>query len=245
LLPADAHRAALALTPALAHPEIVSTSQEDNESAPNLYIEFEEDETVGAAAAAEVISDVEAIGVAPHGRVPRRGPGWAWSALSSRGRRAVAGAVVLIGLGAAVGDALVAQAAQRAADRPTVALVDASYTITLDGSGLNLLINVTDTGTAPVTVTQAQVQGLGVNLRYSGIPLSVGRAQQLELVLSGEYDCVLAASSDGTAASPKTVRVTVRTVHGTVSTLDLVLPASAELPGRWRGDRAGLCGWGS
>jgi hypothetical protein len=41
------------------------------------------------------------------------------------------------------------------------------------------------------------------------------------------------------------VRVTVRTVHGTVSTLDLVLPASAELPGRWRGDRAGFCSWGS
>jgi hypothetical protein len=229
----------------LPHPEIVSTSQEDNESAPNLYIEFEEDEAAGSAAAAEVISDVEAIGVAPHGRVPRRGPGWAWAALPSRGRRAVASAVVLIGLGGAVGDTLVAQAAQRAADRPTVALVDASYTTTMDGSGLNLLLNVTDTGTGPVTVTQAQVRGPGVNLNYSGVPLSVNRAQQLELVLSGEYDCVLAASSDGTPASPKTVRITVRTVHGTVGTLDLVLPESAQLPGRWRGDRAGLCGWGS
>jgi len=223
----------------------VSASQEDNESAPNLYIEFEDDEAAGAAGKAEVISDVEAIGVAPHGRTPRRGPGWAWAALPSRGRKAVVGTVVLIGLGAAVGDTLVAQAAQRAADRPTVALVDAAYTTTLDGSGLNLLLNVADTGTAPVTVTQAQVQGPGVNLRYSGIPLSVSRAQQLELVLSGEYDCVLAASADGTPASPKTVRVTVRTVHGTVSTLDLVLPPSAELPGRWRGGRAGLCGWGS
>jgi hypothetical protein len=234
----------------------VSTSQEDNESAPNLYIEFEEDEAAGAAGEIEVVSDVEAIGVAPPGRAMTlgtgwgratdwgRGPGWAWAALPSRARKAVLGTVVLVGIGAAVGDTLAAQAAQRAADKATVAVVDASYTTTLDGSGLNLLLNVADTGTAAVTVTQARVQGTGVDLSYSGIPLSIGRAQQLELVLSGEYDCVL-ASSGGVAASPKTVRVTVRTVHGTVSTLDLVLPASAELPGRWRGDRAGFCGWGS
>ena len=221
----------------------MSTSQEDNESAPNLYIEFEEDEAAGAADVAVVVSDVEAIGAAPRGRPARRGPGLAWGALPRRGRKVVLGTVVLLGLGGAIGDALVAQAAQRAQDRATVALVDASYTTTLDGSGLDLLLNVADTGSAPVTVTQAEVQGPGLNLRYSGSPLSVTRAQQSELVLSGEYDCVL-AESEGVAQSPTTVQVTVRTVYGTVSTLDLALPASAELPGRWQGGRAGLCGWG-
>ncbi len=227
----------------------MSASQEDNESAPNLYIEFEDDEAAGAAGEIEVVGDVEAIGVAPPGRALRgspgwgRSPGWAWATLPSRARKVMLGTVVLAGVGAGVGDTLAAQAAQRAADRATVAVVDASYTSTLDGSGLNLLLSVADTGTAAVTVTQARVQGPGVDLRYSGIPLSVGRAQQLELVLTGEYDCVL-ASSKGVPASPKTVRVTVRTVHGTVSTLDLVLPASAELPGRWQGGRAGFCGWG-
>jgi hypothetical protein len=220
----------------------VSTSQEDNESAPNIYIEFEDEEAAGVVGEAELVSDVEAIGVAPRSRTPRRGPAWAWAALPARGRKVVAGTVILLGLAAAIGDTLVAQAAQRAADRATVALVDAAYTTTLDGSGLDLLLDVADTGTAPVTVTQAQVQGPGLNLRYSGTPMSVNRAQQLEIVLSGEYDCTLAASN-GTPASPTTVQVTVRTVHGTVRTVELVLPASAQLPGRWWGGRAGLCGW--
>jgi hypothetical protein len=221
----------------------VSTSQEDNESAPNLYIEFEDDEAVGAAGETELVSGVEAIGAAPRVRRPRRGPVWAWTALPVRGRKIVAGTVVLLGVGGAIGDTLVAQAAQRAADRATVAVVDASYTATLDGSGLDLLIDVADTGTTSVMVTQAQVQGPGLNLRYSGTPMNVTRAQQSEIVLSGQYDCTLAASKNGTPASPTTVQVTVRTIHGTVTTLDLMLPASAQLPDRWQGGRAGLCGW--
>ena len=198
---------------------------------------------MGAAGEAEVVSDVESIGAAPRARRPRRTPLWAWTALPVRGRKIAVGTVVLLGLGGAIGDTLVAQAAQRAADRATVAVLDASYTTTLDGSGLDLLIDVADTGTSSVTVTQAQVQGPGLNLSYSGTPMSVTRAQQSEIILSGQYDCTLAASKNGIPASPTTVQVTVRTVHGTVTTLDLALPASAQLPGRWQGDRAGLCGW--
>ena len=223
-------------------------SQEDNESAPNLYIDFEDDEAAAGLGEAELVADPEAVGVAPHSWAPRWNPGWAWAALPARGRKLVAGAVVLAGLGAAVGDALVAQAAQRAADRPTVAVMDAAYSASADGNGLDLLVNVADTGTAPVTVIQAQVQqpSLDLDLRYSGIPLNVTRAGQLEIVLSGPYDCAAVSGNDTAlqeAATTK-VRLTLRSIHGTVSTIELPLPASAQLPGRWRGDRAGLCGWG-
>src|SRR5882757_382780 len=224
----------LALGPPIAHSEIVRVSQEDNEPAPKLYIELEDDEAAGAIGKAELISDVEAIGTAPRGWAPRRGPGWAWAALPARGRKVVAGAVVLHGLGAAVGDTLAAQAAQRAADRATVVVVDASYSVALDGTGLDLLLNVADAGSTTLTVTQAQVRGPGLDLRYSGAPVNVSRAEQLEIVLAGQYDCTAAASQPATSGST-TVRLTVRSIHGTVTTLNLPLPASAQLPGRWRG----------
>jgi hypothetical protein len=220
-------------------------SQKHNESAPNLYIEFEDDDAAGVTGEADLVSDVEALGVSPRWSATlRRGPAWAWAALPARGRKAVAGAVVLIGLGAAVGDALVAQAAQRAADQAKVVVVDAAYTTTLDGTGLDLLLNVSDTGSTALTLTQAQVTGPGVHLEYAGLPLNIAKTQQLEIVLSGQYDCQQAAAATGTPTGPSTVRVVVRSVYGTVTTLNLDLPASAELPGRWRGGRAGFCGWG-
>jgi hypothetical protein len=224
----------------------VLPSQKDNESAPNLYIEFEDDEGAAVSGEPGLVSDPEALGVPPTGLFPPRwDPGWLWATLPTRGRQIVTGVLVAAGLGAGVGDALAAQAAQRAAGQAHVALVDAAYSIGTDGSGLDLLINVTDTDSMPVTVLHAQVQGPGVDLRYDGIPLTASRAQELEVVLSGTYNCAAAmASSDTSAPDAPKVRLTVRTIHGTVDTLDLPLPPDAQLPGRWRGDRTTFCTWG-
>jgi hypothetical protein len=230
----------------------VRKSRKGNESAPNLYIEFEDEEAAQAPGEPRLVSGRETVGAAsrlraprwpvPRWPVPRWSPGWAWAALPARGRTLVAGAVVLVGLGAAIGDALAAQAAQRAADRPAVEVLDAAYSLPPEGTGLDLLLDVANTGTAPETVLAAQVldPSLDLDLRYTGTPLPFARAAQLEIVLSGPWDCAAAEDSGGTAS---TVRLTVRTIHGTVSTVDLPLPADAQPPGRWRGDRAGLCGW--
>jgi len=154
----------------------------------------------------------------------------------------MAGVVLLVGLGGAIGDALVAQAAQRAADRPTVTVVDAAYSARVDGNGLDLLVNLGDPGITPVTVTQARVQQPGVDLHYVGLPMLLPHAQQLEIVLSGTYNCV--AASSPSAPDTTIVHLTVRSIHGTVSTLDLALPADAKLPGHWRGGRtAAYCAW--
>jgi len=62
----------------------MSVSQEDNESAPNLYIEFEGDEDAALYGAGELVSEPEAVGVCPRGWIPHWRPGWAWSALPAQ-----------------------------------------------------------------------------------------------------------------------------------------------------------------
>lgn len=216
-------------------------SREDNESAPNLYIEFESDDDAAPHPEGGLVSEREAIGVAPRGWVPHWRPG-SWSSMTARYRRVAAGTVVLLGLGSATGGTLAAQAAQRASGRPTLAIVDAAYAARTDGAGLDLLVNLGDPGRMSVTVTQARVQQPGVDLHYAGPPMSLPSAEQLELVLSGSYNCLAAASPSTPATS--FVHLTVNNVHGTVSTIDLALPASARLPGHWRGGRAAAyCAW--
>jgi len=220
----------------------MSVSRKDNESAPNLYIEFEADDEAEHYGEPRLVSEPEAVGRCPRSLLPRWAPGWAWGSVPVRYRKAVAGAVVLLGLSGAFGDALVAQAAQRAADRPAVTVIDAAYSARVDGSGLDLLVNLGDPGPADFSVTQARVRQPGVDLRYGGPPLSLRRSDQLELVLSGSYDCV--AASNPSAPAESVVQLTVRSVHGTVTSLDLRLPESARLPGHWRGGRtAAYCAW--
>ena len=224
----------------------MSVSRGDNESAPNLYIEFEDDEVAAVAGDAELVSGHEAIGSGTGGWAPRWQQGWRWGAVPTRYRKLVAGVAVLVGLGAAIGDSLAAQAAQRAADRTSVSVMDAAYSPSADGDGLDLLIAVTDTGQGSVTVTQAQVKQPDLSLDYLGVPLDLVAHQQQEIVLWGQYDCSLsdaAGSSSSAGAQAASVQLTVRSSQGNVNTLDLPLPTSAQLPDPWRAGRTAYCTW--
>ncbi len=215
---------------------------------PKLYIEFEDDAAAAEVGDAELVSEHEAIGSASAGWAPRWQPGWSWSPLPARYRKLVAGVATLVGLAAAIGDALAAQAAQRAADRSAVSVVDAQYSRNVNGDGLDLLIDVTDTGHETVTVTQAQARQSDLRLDYVGAPVEMNPRQQYELVLWGRYDCTTPRPADGAAASkqPGTVRLTVRSSQGSLSTLELPLPTGAWLPYPWRSGKAAYCAsaWG-
>jgi len=237
-------------------------SREDNESAPKLYIEFEDDDSAGVAGEAELVSAREAVGNADGEWMPRWRPGWSWGVLPKRYRKAVAGAAALVGLAAAIGDSLAAQAAQQAADRAAVSVMDAEYSPSANGNGVDLLIDVADTGAKTVTVTAARVQQADLSLRYLGAPVDLVAHQQLELGLWGQYDCsppVPAGSGEGAGtggsgseqAAADTqgamVRLTVRNTQGNVNTIELALPKTAQLPEPWRDGRTAYCtvAWGS
>lgn len=225
----------------------MNVSRKHNESAPKLYIEFEDDDEAALAGEAELVSGPEAVGTAPDGWRPRWQPGWSWSPLPVRYRKLVAGVAALVGLGAVIGDSLAAQAAQRAADRSTVSVLDADYAPSRDGYGIDLLLDVAYTGQDTLTVTQARVQS-DFQLNYSGSPVDLNSHQQYEFVLSGQYDCSPASPAPSTAPStqPTTVQVTVRNSRGNVNTFDLPLPKGAQLPRPWRDGRAAFCAlvWG-
>lgn len=237
-------------------------SRGDNESAPKLYIEFEDDDSADVVGEAEVVSEREAVGNAAPGWAPRWRPGWSLSVLPTRYRKAVAGAAALVGLAAAIGDSLAAQAAQHAADRAAVSVLDAEYTPSSDRNGVDLLIGVADTSGKTVTITQAQVQQSDLRLSYLGAPIEVTGHQQFEIALWGQYDCsppdpggsgadVGAGASAGAAVDANvqpaqgarvgTVRLTVRNDQGNVNTLELPLPKAAQLPEPWLEGRTAYC----
>lgn len=233
----------------------MGVSRGDNESAPNLYIEFEDDEAASVAGEAELVSECEAIGSETAGWAPRWRLGWSLGVLPTRYRKAVAGAAALVGLAAAIGDSFAAQAAQHAADRSSVSVMDAEYSPSADGNGVDLLLDVADTSEKTVTVTQAEVRQADLSLNYLGAPVDVAGHQQLELGLWGQYDCSLPApaGSDTSAKSAPgaqaatTVRITVRNNQGNVNTVELTLPKGAQLPEPWRDGRSSYCAvaWGS
>jgi hypothetical protein len=238
-------------------------SRADNESAPKLYIEFEDDESAGMVGEAELVSEREAVGNAAADWMPRWRPGWSWGVLPKRYRKAVAGAAALVGLAVAIGDSLAAQAAQHAAERAAVSVMDAEYSPSADGNGVDLLIDVADTGGKTVTVTEARVEQSELSLSYLGAPVDLAAHQQIELGLWGEYDCsppvpagpgvgsgagVGAAGRGQPAAGTEggKVQLTVRNTQGNVNTFDLALPKAAQLPAPWRDGRAAYCSvaWG-
>ena len=226
----------------------MDASRGDNESAPNLYIEFEDDDAAAVADEAELVSEREAVGSEAADAAPRWRPGPSWGVLPKRYRKAVAGAAALVGLAAAIGDSLAAQAAQHAAERASVSVLDASYSPSADGDGLDLLIDVADTSQGTVTVTQAQVQQPDLSLNYLGAPVDLAAHQQLEIGLWGQYDCSSPAPGPRPApgGSGTTVRLTVRTRQGNVNTVELALPKDAQLPEPWRDGRTAYCtvAWG-
>jgi len=220
----------------------VRVSREHNGSAPKLYIEFEDDEAANEPGEAELVSEREVVGNLAAGRAAGRKPRRAWTlaALPPRYRRLAVGTVVLVGLVATIGNALVAQAAQRQAAHPTVTVLDAAYSPSADDLSLNLLLDLSDAGSSAVTVTQLQAHQSDLSLSYAGSPISLSRTQQLEVVLSGTYDCSGAAS--GTPDSrPGVLHMTVRSIQGNVTSVDVPLPAGARLPDHWRGGRAAYC----
>lgn len=231
----------------------VRVSREHNGSAPKLYIEFEDDEAASEPGEARLVSEREVIGSLAAGRAsawrPRRA--WTLTALPTRYRRIAVGAVVLAGLAGTVGNALVAQAAQRQAARSAVTLVDAAYSPSADDQSLNLLVDLADAGDGAVTVTGLQASQSDLSLSYIGSPVSLTRTQQSEVVLSGAYDC--AASAPNGAASntadsrPGVLHITVRSVQGNVTSVDVPLPANALLPDHWQSGRAAYCAmsWGN
>lgn len=230
-------------------------SRDDNESAPNLYIEFEDDESASVAGEAELVSEREAVGDEAAGWAPRWRSGWGLGVLPQRYRKVVAGAAALVGLAAAIGDSLAAQAAQHAADRSSVSVMDAEYSPSADGNGVDLLIDVADTSAKTVTVTQAQVQQPDLSLNYLGAPVDLVGHQQLELGLWGQYDCSAAAAvpagsgaggKDAQGTDATTVRITMRNSQGDVNTVELALPQGAQLPAPWSNGRTAYCGvaWG-
>lgn len=226
----------------------MGVSRGDNESAPKLYIEFEDDEVAAVADEAALVSGREAVGSEPGDWTPRWRPRLSWGALPPRYRRLVAGVVAFAGLAAAIGDSLAAQAAQHAADRSAVSVMDAAYSPSADGDGLDLLIDVADNGGGTVTVTQAEVQQSDLSLDYLGAPVDLAAHQQLEIVLWGQYDCsvpdaVSSGSGAGAGTQAVTVRLTVQNNQGNVSTVSVPLPTSAQVPGPWRGGRAAYCMW--
>ena len=176
-------------------------------------------------------SSEEVLGVAPR----RDGPRWSWARVPERRRRLLIGTMVLAGLGAVIGDALAAQAAQRAADRPTLDLVDASFTGNADGDGFDLLLDLGNGGASTATITAIDVHEPGLSLLYPGAGAAVGSHQQIEIVLTGTYDC------SGLAGDPVTVRVTMHTSHGAAADLDFPLPSGAKLPDGWLASRAAFC----
>ncbi|HEV2347169.1 MAG TPA: hypothetical protein VGS97_23935 [Actinocrinis sp.] len=196
---------------------------------------------------AELVGDREAIWNGSAGRRPRWRPSWRWVVVPTRYRKLVAGVVALLGLSAAIGDALTAQATQRAADHSAVSVVDAAFSPSEDDGGLNLLIDITDTGQSPVTVTQAKVQQPDLPMGYLGAPIVLSSHQQITLVLWGRYDCFSpgpGASGSGPkppSSGASTVRLTVRSSQGNVDTLDVSLPVTAQLPAPWRYGRTTYC----
>lgn len=173
----------------------------------------------------------EVLGVAPRRDVPR----WSWARMPERRRRILVGTMVLAGLGVGIGDALSAEAAQRAADRPTLDLLDASFTGNADGDGFDLLLGLSNGGASTTTITAVDVHQPGLSLLYPGAGTAVGSHQQIEIVLTGTYDC------SGLTGDPATVRVTVHTSHGTAADLDFQLPSDAKLPDGWLASRAAFC----
>ncbi len=225
----------------------VGVSRDHNGSAPKLYIEFEDDEAASEPGEAILVSAREVVGGLAVFRPTSWKPPWALvsGALPTRFRKLAAGAVVLAGLAAMVSGALVAQASQQQATRSTVAIVSAAYSPSADDQSLNLLVDLADTSPTAVTVTQLQAHQSDLSLSYIGEPVSLAKTEQLEIVLSGAYDC--SAASTGSAAQtardarPGDLRMTVRTVQGNVTTVDVPLPASAQLPDRWQSGRAAYC----
>jgi hypothetical protein len=225
----------------------VRVSREHNGSAPKLYIEFEDDEAANEPGEPKLVSEREVLGDLPAGQPvdwrPRRT--WTVAALPPRLRKAAISGVVLAGLTATVSNALVAQAAQRQAARSTVAIVDAAYSPSADDLSLNLLVDLADAGSGAVTVTQLEARQSDLSLSYFGTPVTLTRTQQLEVVLSGAYDCSpstpSSASSSKADAQPGVLHLTVRSVQGNVTSVDLPLPANAQLPDHWRSGRAAYC----
>jgi hypothetical protein len=220
----------------------VRVSREHNGSAPKLYIEFEDDEAANEPGEAQVVSEREVLGNRAAGPAIRWKPPRArtLAALPPRFRRLAVGTVVLAGLVATVSNALVAQAAQRQAARSTVAVVDAAYSPSADDLSLNLLVDLSDAGSSAVTVTELQARQSDLSLSYVGTPVKLTRTQQLEVVLSGSYDCSSAASSTPDSR-PGVLHMTVRTIQGNVTSVDVPLPANAQLPDHWQSGRAAYC----
>jgi len=237
----------LALTPTLSHAVSVRVSREHNGSAPKLYIEFEDDEAANEPGEAKLVSEREVLGSLAAGSAagwrPRRA--WTLAALPPRFRKVAIGAVVFAGLAGTVSNALVAQAAQRQAARSTIAVVDAAYSPSADDLSLNLLVDLTDSGSGTVTVTQLEARQSDLSLSYFGTPVILTRTQQLEVVLSGAYDCSAtgpnSASSSKADSQPGVLHMTMRSVQGNVTSVDIPLPANARLPDHWRSGRAGYC----
>jgi hypothetical protein len=225
----------------------VRVSREHNGSAPKLYIEFEDDEAASEPGEAKLVSEREVVGGSPMRPIadwrPRRARTLA--ALAPRYRKLAAGVVVFAGLAATVSNALVAQAAQRQAARSTVTVVDAAYSASADDLSLNLLVDLADSSPSTVTVTQLEAHQSDLNLSYNGMPVSLNGTQQLEIVLSGAYDCspgtLNGAAPAKTDSHPGVLHMTVRTVQGNVTSVDVPLPANAQLPDHWRSGRAAYC----
>jgi hypothetical protein len=225
----------------------VRVSREHNGSAPKLYIEFEDDEAASEPGEARLVSEREVVGSIAAGRAsawrPRRA--WTLAALPPRYRRIAVGAVVLAGLAGTAGNALVAQAAQRQAARSAVTVLDAAYSPSVDDQSLNLLVDLADAGDGAVTVTGLEARQSDLSLSYVGTPVSLTRTQQLEVVLSGTYDCS-ASTPDGAASTtpdsrPGVLHMTVRSLQGNVTSVDVPLPANALLPDHWQSGRAAYC----
>jgi hypothetical protein len=183
------------------------------------------------AAGVRIEGPEEVIGVAPR----RSAPGRHWARLPHQRRRVLVGAVVAAGISAGIGDALAAQAAQHAADRPTLDLIDASYTANTDGDGFDMLLDLGNGGASTATITSVTVDQPGLELLYPGSAAAVGAHQQIEIVLGGRFDC------SGLTTDPATIQVGLRTAHGTVADVDFPVPASAALPDDWLAARAGFC----
>jgi hypothetical protein len=183
------------------------------------------------AAAAGIDGPEEVVGVAPR-RNPPRLP---WAQVPHRRRRILVGAVVAAGISAGIGDALAAQASQHAADRPTLDLIDASYTANTDGDGFDMLLDLGNGGSSTATITSVTVDQPGLELLYPGSAAAVAAHQQIEIVLGGRFDC------SGLTGDAPTIEVTLRTAHGSAADLEFRVPSSAALPDDWLADRAGFC----
>ena len=225
----------------------MEVSREHNGSAPKLYIEFEDDEAANDPGEAKLVSGREVVGSFSTGPAAARRVRRAWTlrALPPRYRRLAAAVVVLAGLAATISNALVARAAQRDAARAAVTVLDAAYSPSADDQSLNLLVDLADPSPGPVTVTQLDARQSDLRLTYFGTPVNLTRTEQLEIVLSGAYDCSVGSWNGAPPATPDSkpgvLHMTVRSVQGNVTTVDVPLPASAKLPDHWRSGRAAYC----